>query len=458
MKPKYYIILAIAAFGVLVGFMILNGAVGNCNAQEWVIVQPVMGDVHVQENPGPYWKGFAKTWVYRRNIEFRYNDDPRDGDESDERIKVTFNDGSEADLSTYIRLRTPISQEDRLLFHQEFGGIMDNIKASTKSFMIDCMKSTAPLMSASENQSARKSEFRQLVLDQMTNGLYDMNLVEVVKKDATDTTGEEITTYKTTIKLKDGKPIITTRSPIIDKFNMTITQFSVTGTDYDKATKKQFATKKEAFLGAESAKAERSKEVQERLMIEEKGKRQKAEAEAVANVAMATAVIAAELKANVAKEKKVEEETKASMKLSVAAFDKKTLLMAESAKFEQAVIQAETATELKKAMIAKAEGRKEAIELSGDITELEAATIQAEVDKVKFASEALAKIHVPQIMFISGGSGGQGSGSRDDIIMANLINLKLLESTGILDKTNVDKTKVTRKVLRPSSKSKSKSK
>ena len=439
MKPKYYIILAVALFGLIFGLMIVTGMFGNCNAQEWIVVQPIIGEVDIQENPGPYWKGFAKTWAYQRNIEFRYNNDPKDGDADDERIGVTFNDGGEADMGAYIRLQTPVEKQDRLAFHQQFGGLHDNIKASTKSFMIDCMKSTAPLMSASEHQSARKSEFRQLVLNQMISGLYDMNLEEVVKKDTTDTTGEEITLFKTTIKLQDGQPIITTKSPLVDKFKMGIVQFSVTGTDYDPETLKQFAAKKAAFLGAEQAKAERGQEVQERLMIEEKGKREKAEAVAAANVIMATAVIAAEQKANVALQTKVEAETKASQLLSVAELSKKTALMEESAKFEVAEIKAATSLELKKAMIAEAEGKKQAIDLSGAITELEMAKINAEVDKVKFAAEALAKINVPEVMIIGGGEGSGG-------LMENLINMKLMVDTGILDKTKVDGSTVTRSV------------
>ena len=189
---------------------------------------------------------------------------------------------------------------------------------------------------------------------------------------------------------------------------MSITQFSVTGTDYDTETRKQFAAKKEAFLGAEQAKAERGQEVQERLMIIEKGLREKAEAEAAGNVAKETAVIAAELKAEVALQTKIEAETKAAQLLSVAELDKKTLLMAESALFEQAQIKANTALELKKEMIARAEGKKEAIELSGDITELEEALIQAEVDKARAVAEALAKINVPSTMIIGGGGGVAG--------------------------------------------------
>jgi len=446
MSNKHILTIVLVAVALIVGIFVLKSAMGVCDAQEWIVVQPLMGEVYIQEDPGPYFKGFAKTWSYPRNIEFRYNDDPDDGVKTLEAIDVTFNDGGTAGVSTYIRLQTPIAPKDRIAFHQQFGGINDNIKASIKSFMIDCMKSTAPLMSASEHQSARKSEFRQLVLNQMTEGLYDMNLEEVIKKDATDETGQEITLFKTSIKLDDGKPIITTKSPIVEKFKMEVVQFSVTGTDYDPETRKQFAAKKESFLGAEQAKAQRSKEVQERLMIIEKGLREVAEAEAAGNVLKETAVIAATLKAEVALQTKIEAETRAAQLLSVALLDKKTLLMAESAIFEQAQIKAQTANELKKAMIAKAQGRKEAIELSGDITQLEEALIRAEVDKARAVAQALSQINVPSTMIIGGADGGGNA------VMENLINLKLMESTGLFEKTNINKTEVKREIVRPENK------
>ena len=94
-------------------------------------------------------------------------------------------------------------------------------------------------------------------------------------------------------------------------------------------------------------------------------------------------------------------------------------------------------------MIASAEGKKQAIELSGAITELEMAMIDASVEKARVVAEALAKIKVPSTMFIGGGDGAGGNP-----LTTNLINLKLMESTGILDKTNVNKSEVERKINR----------
>jgi hypothetical protein len=447
MRPKHYFTLGIVVVAAIVILSLFTGLVGINEGQNWIYLQHLNGTVKIVDSPGMYAKWFGKTWVYPRFVEFRYNDDPADGDKAIESIGVTYNDGGTADVSTYIRLSTPTTKESRVAFHQQFGGNMDNIKASTKSYMIDCLKSTAPLMSSSENQSARKAEFKQVVEGQLKQGTYKMRKETVRLQDETDDTGNVITIFKTEIVTDaDGMPVIISPSPIVQDFDMTVVQFSVTGTNYDTETRKQFAAKKQSFLLTEQAKADREKETQERLMVIEKGLREKAEAEAIANVVKIKAVIAAEQKAEVALQTKIEAETKAEQLLSVAEIDKAALLMAESAKFEQAEIEAQTAIKKKEAMIAMAEGKKEAIELSGDITELEEALIRSEVDKAKVVAEALAKINVPSTMII-GGENGQGNST-----MENLINLKLMESTGILDKTKIDKTQVQRKVSRPASK------
>ena len=424
MSPKSIITLAIILVLLVVGTVVVVSAVGIKSPQENIVMQPIAGEVRiVNKSGGMYWKGFAQTWSYPKYIEFRYNDDPDDGDKAKESISVTFNDGGTADISTYIRLQIPTTEVDLLAFHQQFGGIQDNIKASIKSYMIDCMKSTAPLMSASENQSARKSEFRQMVENQLRSGVYEMNLEEIVKRDTTDTTGDEITIMKTSIRLIDGKPVIANLSPITDKFKMTLVQFSVTGTDYDIETRKQFAAKKESYLGAEQAKAQRSKEVQERLMIEEKGKREKAEAEAAANVLMATAVIEAEQKYNVALQVKLEKETEAEMALSVSEIEKK-----------QAQIELEKAELDGKAIIVLAEAEQEKIRLAGAVTELELALIDAEV-KVKIGqAEHFSKIAVPSTV-ISGSGGGNGEVGNGNTLQDNLMSLFMLKmiNGGTLD-------------------------
>ena len=260
--------------------------------------------------------------------------------------------------------------------------------------------------------------------------------------DDTDKTGGVITIFKTEIVTNDkGLPVIVNSSPLVEDFKMTIVQFSVTKTVYDPETRKQFAAKKASYLLTEQAKADREKETQNRLMIVEKGLREKAEAEATGNVAKITAVIAAELKAEVALQTKIAAETQASQLLSVAEISKRERLMIASAGLEVAVIKAKEAEQEKIATILKAEGLKEAIELSGAISEIEEALIAAGVNKAIGVANAYAKIKVPEVVIIGGGGDGGGAD-----ITQTLFNYRLMQGAGLLDATKVNKVDVQRKV------------
>jgi hypothetical protein len=447
MSTKQIITLVAVGIVVLLGIGIFSKCVGVIKITEQVVVQPYVGEARVQTGSGLYIKGWADVWAYDRYMELTYNDEKGEGDMDKESIKVTFNDGSTADISAFVVIEIPTVEADMLAFHKMMNGNPLLIKNKVKAHLIECMKSTAPLMSSTEHQVSRKSEYSRTVENQLTDGVYDMKQIKKVLEDRVDELGKPVSVAATEILLDENqKPVIAKKSPLTVDYKLRITQFSIKGTKYDPETLKQFSAKKEQFLAAEQSKAEREAMVQEALKIEAEGLKDKAQAEAEANVAMATAVIAAELKANVMLQTKVEAETKAAMLLSVAETDKKTLLLAESAIFEQAEIKAATAEELKKAMIAQAEGKKEAIELSGDITELEEAMIRAEVDKVIAWAEGLSKFQVPQTM-IFGGSGG----SEADLTNS-LFQMRLMQGGGLMDEVSINNSKIQRKVARPATK------
>ena len=438
-KQIFMTVIVVAIIAV-VGILFAGGLEKN-NAQNWQHVQTVRGNVTIRDKAGWYPKWFATVTTYPRFVENTYNDIIGEGKKAKESVGVTFNDGGEADISTFTRWGTPVSIEQRMEFHKYFSGNIVNAASSVKAHLINCAKATAPLMSASENQSARKAEFSMLIEEQLANGLFEMKMVERTLKDQFDEEGKPITVFATEIiKDENGKSVVAKISPLVG-YGIRVLQFSITSTEYDTETRKQFAAKKQSFLKAEQSKAQKAEMVAERLKIEEEGKKDKAQQEAISNVAKAEAVIAAELKAEVALQTKIEAETKASQLLSVAEINKKEMLMIASAKFEVAEIKAKEAEQEKIAAILKAQGRKEAIELSGDITEIEQAMIDAGVEKARVAAGAFAKMAVPKIMFI-GGSGSEGGTNLTEY----LINYRLMEASGLIDKTNVNESDVNRKV------------
>jgi len=441
------IIAGVVALIVVVA--LLAGGIGKNEAHNWQIIQSVRGKITVRDQAGWYPKMFATVWTYPRYVDKTWNDILDEGEKAKESTRTTFNDGGTAQVSTYVRYMTPVSEEQRIEFHRQFAGNIENATVSVKSHQINCVKATGPLMSASENQSARKAEFTQLIWDQLTDGLYGMKRVEkevVIEEEPTipgatvvpgviNTPAPKVEFKLTTELILDdqGQPTVVKASPLIS-YGIKILQFSVTGIDYDDDTLKQFSTKKLAYLAAEQSKADREMEKQERFNVIEAGLRAVAEAQAEGNVAKETAVVAAQLKAEVAEQAKIEAETVASMALEVAKIEQ-----------EEAQVNLDIATLDAEAVIVLAKAEREKIELAGALTELEQAMIDAKVQMAGEIANAQAQIQVPSIMIIGGAGEGGDSASN---VLGHLINMKLMKDSGLMDITDINQAAIERTIKR----------
>jgi hypothetical protein len=418
---------AIAALSatLLVLFVILIfmlGLVGHNNDQNWQVVQTVSGDVKIVDEPGYYWKGFSSVWTYPRTLDAFYSAHPKEGSKEDESIRVTFNDAGTANISSYVRVQLPTSKEQRRSLHRDFQGNPENIRDAIRAHLVNCLKASGPVMSASENQASRKAEFNQIVEEQLVSGLFKMRRTEIELNDLTelDGTKEKKAHVQATeiVTDKDGKPIVCQATPL-EHYGVVILQFSITETEYDQQTLAQFSAKKESYLAAERAKAQRQEEVQQRLMIEEKGHRQVAEIQADENQKKERATIAATQAAEVAEIAKRQAVTVAQQAVEVAGQQKQEAEMRK----QIAAIRAETAELEKKATIAAAEARQKELELGGGLSQKDERLALIKRDRDIGVATAMANIHVPNVMI-------QGAG--DASPTANLINMALLKSVGIL--------------------------
>lgn len=428
---------ALVAFLLIILLIVGIGGFGMNNVSDWQVKQSVTGQVHIIDSPGWYLKMFASVWTYPRAYQAEYGSG--DADLGDQTVRVTFNDGGTAQVSSMVRFSTPKTEETRLLAHREFGSIT-NMASAVRAHLVNCKKAAAPLMSSSEHQSARKAEFTQIVDDMLRHGIYQMRQVETVLKDQTDETGDPITVLATeVIRDKNGIPKIAQVSPL-KTYGIEVLQFSITATNYDEQTLAKFSAKKESFLRAEQSKAEREEEVQQRLMVIEKGKRELAEVEAAANKEKMTAIVNAERESKVAKiraeqrvavaeQSKIEAETKASQKVTVAELE-----------LQEARLIAEAASEQARAISTLAAAEEEKIQKAGAITEQERVLAQIAAQRDVDVAEKLALIRVPTTLLIGGGGKGECTDLTD-----SLINLRLLQATGIIAPTEDPKAKAENK-------------
>lgn len=404
LKHLKYIAFPVAAF---VGFLFMASSNDD---QSWAVVQYPWGTVKVVDTAGWYLKAGASEWHYPRNWQVEYS--------GNHAFKVVFNDGGSATMNAMVRFASPLTAEGKRKFHQLFGGCEDSVLEVVWAHLSDAIKSSGPVMSASEHQAARRGEFTSLVQDQLQKGLFEMKRVSRTLQDQFDDKGKPITVYATEVIYEEGKQKISRPSPLTD-YGILITQFSITDVTYDDQTQRQFAQKKEAFLAAEGSKAQREKEVQERLMVEERGRREKAETESLALKQKAQAVI------NAQREKEVEE-TNAARILAVAQLTKQTAETEALQELEVARLSKEKAKEEAEAQIILASAREKALSMGGALSEKERILAEIERDKAIGIAEHLAKISVPQLMILGGDD--DKSKSPNDALM----NILLLKQLGVL--------------------------
>lgn len=437
-------VLGVCAFAV-VSLLLLFGGCGSNSASTWQVLQPVRGDVSIRTQPGYYMKNFATVWTYPKSMQIEFKGEGGENPKPDDKsIKITFNDGGVAYISTLVQVNLPLEDDKRKVLHETFGGDLDGIRKAVHAHLSNCAKASAPLMSSTQHQTALKAWYTNMIHQQMVDGLYEMKQVnriidsdgEEIVEDATKADVEDKVedgiaeshigtrerSFATEIIMENNHPKIAQPSPL-SKFGITILQFSILDTDYDKETLEKFRTKKDSFLKAEQARAERSQEVQQRLMIIEKGFREKAEVEAEANKAKATAVINAERqrevaqiegeqKVLIAKQDKLEAETRSQKLVAMAKLEE-----------EEAIILARAAVKRAEAIKTMALANEEQIQRGGAVTEKERvlAEIQARRD-VEVAAN-LSKVVGPSTMII----GGSSDGENKTTVMENLINMWLLK-------------------------------
>jgi hypothetical protein len=419
--------LIVTAIAVIVIGLVSSNLIHKVDDTEWQAVQYINGEVEIKDTAGVYFALFPKITEYPRNLPLGFYKKSTEESPNDESTRVTFNDGGTADIDATLRIALPSTVDQRREFHRQFSGNIANIKTAVWAHLSNVIKASGPLMSASENQASRKSEFNTVVLDQLNDGLYEMRRVER-ELDQTDEKGNKVRVSATEIvrDQKTNRPLISQKSPL-SQYGVTVTQFSITETEYDPQTLKQFSTKKDAFLQAESAKAQREGEVQQKLMVMERGLREKAETEAKSNLEKAQAVITA------MKEKEVAE-TEAAKILAVALKQKETAETEAAMQLAVAKLGKEAANENAEKIRILAQAEKDRISQAGAITEKEKVTLETQRETAIGVASALAKVNVPQIVISgSGGANGQGGSATQ----SELINLLLLKQNGYLDSMKV---------------------
>ena len=98
-------IIAVAVIGIVI--IVFMFGLGKNDDQNWQVKQSIGGTVTIIDTPGWYLKLGATVWTWPRSMQCYFSGSKEEGGDKDQSIRVTFNDGGTADISTMIRFQTP---------------------------------------------------------------------------------------------------------------------------------------------------------------------------------------------------------------------------------------------------------------------------------------------------------------------------------------------------------------
>lgn len=351
---------------VLLTTLALSAYIFETNNAGFVQVKQAAGSgtMSVRTEPGVYLQAFGDINEYKISDIYDFNS-------TDEAISVRFQDSATAEIKGQIKYRLPIDEKSILQIHQDFRSDRAVTEQLIRQVVASAIKQTATLFNAEEVYSTRRSDFVQLVNEQIKKGIYATTYSE---KLALDENGQRFIDRVVVPKLDtSGNPIISEASAF-KRYNVELVQLVVNDIDFDDATTALIGERKKAEQEQVVAKAKAERAKQDAITTAEQGKANVADAEAKALVIKKTAVIEAE------KAKEVAEQ------------------------------QALQAIEEKKAIIARGEAEAEAAKLkvAAGLTPLDKANIEKET--AIGVAEKLSNIRFPQMMVIGGGgSNGQSA-------------------------------------------------
>ncbi len=477
--------IVVSGFGVTFLFVLLYTMFAKNQADHWQVLQYPNGQVSIRNKPGWYPTYFARVTTYPRMISVYGTKDSRPESPGDDSVKAWFNDGGTADISWVVRITTPCPTEEeednaelmakmvqkQREFHRQFTGNIANAKNAVRSSVRNVIQQTGPIMSSTENQSARKGEFWHEVNSQLRDGMFAMkpvviktntgvsSMLEAMKKGNDSPVGREgikssLATKKDVARpmvgsileehsisasetvmaaeivrdVKTGQPIIASPSAL-DQYGMEVLQFSILDTDYDTETVKKFSAKKQLYLQAEQSKAATIQNVQERFKRVAEGEREIAEEQWMAEKDRAEKRIQAE--ATQEKELTIKEtlRVEAETKALVAEVQKKLQETLEKI----ADLKAQIAENDKLAAEIAAKAREQQIEIAGAISDRDKGLGMIQVEEMEAVTLALRNLKVPDTVILSPDALQPNGGTAME---QALPSLQLLKTFGLLKGEN----------------------
>ena len=345
MEPKSIIKLVVVVVALFVAAFI-NPFAWN-DATERTVVTQINGKQFVEFKPGVFYAGFfAKETPYPNQISVSHMDSLFDGSYAlhDNTIEigvikdVRFNDATTATISGITQYILPSGEKEMLEIHNAHRSPESFVQRRLAPYTIECLKSSAQLMSSEAHYSGGRAQMTQDYMDQLKNGSYLLNIRELVTYDSLEKSNKRV--YAVQIQIgKDGTRLRKFSS--IKEYSVIVGDAQIIDVDYERKVDEMLAKKIDAATKASISKQELMTAQQKQLTAEAQGKQKLVEIEYIQKQEQTKQIVAAQtlvelakqdlIKQDIALQASAKEAAKIKTLADANAYEKQKLMSADGA-------------------------------------------------------------------------------------------------------------------------------
>jgi hypothetical protein len=321
------------------------------DATERTVITQMSGKQFVEFKPGVFYAGFfSKETTYPNQISVSHMDTAFNGDYSltDNTCEigvikdVRFNDATTAVISGITQYILPPGEKEMIEIHNAHRSPESFVQRRLAPYTIECLKSSAQLMSSEAHYSGGRAQMTQDYMDQLRNGSYLLNIRELILYDSLEKSNKR--TYAVQIQVSKGGDKLRKFSSI-KEYSVIVGDAQIIDVDYEVKVDEMLSKKIDAATKASISKQELMTAQQKQLTAEAQGKQTLVEIEYKQKQNQTIEVVKAQTLVELAKQDLIKQEIARQAAEKEAA---KIKILADANAYEkQKLIQADGALEQK---------------------------------------------------------------------------------------------------------------
>lgn len=264
----------------VIGLVVLIMNIGINDAGYRTVIQYPNGSMSVKFEAGVYFPLFGKTTVYPDYLtkDFSAGEDNVCQFSANDGVRVRYQDGGEGVVCGMVNVQLPSDEVSMIEFHKRFRTEQGARSKLLNQEFPKVLNLTAGLLKSEEAYATKRSEFISAANYQSRNGLYVTRLVSKEVQVGVDEKGQPEYQKRDVPEIvigDDGQP--ETSESILERWNLTVTQFDLKAWDFEPKTLKQISDKRDAEMAIITAKANANKAYYAEQQVIAEGKKAVAE-------------------------------------------------------------------------------------------------------------------------------------------------------------------------------------